>query len=102
MDQIISPSLHILLGIVLIGYNVLNDEYKVIDGLSHRKDRRDAMEEWEVASLAHSAAVGRGKEHTNDIITMPNVMDRQEAVLGSDFKRNEEIASTSTVSLIAR
>ena len=95
VNQIVPPSLHILLGVTLVGYNMVNDECKAIDGVAHRQDRRDAEEEWEIASLAHSDAVEREKEHANDIIRMTNVLDRQEAVLANDLKKNEEISSLS-------
>ena len=44
VDQIVPPSLHILLGITLVGYNMLNEDCKAIDAISHRQERSDIEE----------------------------------------------------------
>ena len=55
LDQVVPASLHIMLGIVLLLYNLLSDECKKIDTIDGEEylqaEKSKVLQEWEIASL---------------------------------------------------
>ena len=97
IDQVVPASLHILLGVTLVGYNLMNDECKAIDG-EQNSDTTDDENAWISASLAHSEALDKQKTHADSIIRLTNLVSRQEALEVGDTKLNIQLAAASVVS----
>ena len=100
MDQVVPASLHILLGVTLLGYNLLNQECKDIDGDGgdEMKQKKAMMEmDWEVASYTLSKSNRKLEQHGQNVVAMTNLVHRHEAVIRGDVKENAKLASLSEV-----
>ena len=76
INQVVPATLHILLGIVLLLYNLLLKECKNIDEAEGRERLKEGAtklsEQWELASLELHTAEKELKEHGENVVVMIN------------------------------
>ena len=92
-------TLHILLGVVLLIYNLLLNECNRIDNEVGAEElaarQREVDEKWEVASLQLLAAEKDLREHGSNIVIMTNRLHRYEAIARGDKKENLMLSNLS-------
>ena len=98
LDQVIPASLHILLGVVLLLYNLLLNYCKEIDNegdnITQQQIQKDLVnQEWEITSLKLEKNEQLMHEHGKNVITMINFQSWMEAVISGDQKENTKLAA---------
>ena len=98
--QVVPASLHIMLGIVLLLYNLLLDECKRIgiDGgfINYINEQKEILSnDWEIVSLEVSKLSGDLKEHGENIVIMTNRMHCYESTKSGESAQNRRLAESS-------
>ena len=85
IDQVVPATLHIMLGVVLMMYNLLLKECKRIDEESDGeillKEKEEINDKWEALSLELLNVELNLRQHVVNTSTMINRMNRFEAVV---------------------
>ena len=99
LDQVVPASLDIMLGIVLLLYNLLLDKCKKIDFTENADkfaiEKESANQEWEISSLELSKVGKDLLEHGQNIIIMTNRLNRCQAMMDGNSNENLKLAAGS-------
>ena len=101
--QVVPPSLHVLLGVTLVLYNLLQDACRKIDCDAGNQEKCEAEKErinldWEVASWEVSTIENTLNEIGVQVLIMINRKHRLDAVLRGDQKTNIQLMKSSDIS----
>ena len=101
IEQVVPATLHILLGVVFLLYNLLLEKCKQIDNrtgaLEMEEKQKMSEDEWKEASLLLLDAEKNLMEHCENIIAMTNRLNRYEAVLNDNTAENVKLSNVSDV-----
>ena len=99
LHQLVPASFHIMLGIVLLIYNLLLEECKRIDeeeGSEVLSDMRcKGSEEWEIMLLELGMKMAELREHGGNVVAMTNRVNRFHAIANNDPAENVKLAANS-------
>ena len=97
--QVVPASLHIILGIALLQYNLLLDECKKIDlaeGFRAFEEQKAKLsKDWEIASLEVHKYGNDAKEHGENVAIMTNRLHRCKEAMSEDQFENQRLAEQS-------
>ena len=101
IEQVVPATLHILLGLVLLLYNLLLEKCKQIDNrtgaLEMEEEQIMSEDEWKEASLLLLDAEKNLMGHIENIIAMTNRLNRYKAVLNGNTAEHVKLWNVSDV-----
>ena len=85
LSQVVPPGLHIMLGVVLLSYNLLLDKCKQYDNVENSDqllaDKQRINDQWELASVRLSQKSKQLEEHAEAILEFEKHFNDHESVL---------------------
>ena len=101
LDHVVPPSLHVMLGVVLVLYKLLLAECQKLDvdqgaEIAESQERKALNQEWEISSEKLQDSEKELRNHSRNVLYMLNLNARFEAILDNNKKENEDLVAAST------